>query len=113
MDWVRRGTRMMMPMAASQRRPTVQRKLFLKDLLTRDWSHGGGGDARTQLGSLGVWGRRSLAGVTFVLERETLHCGYGFGTVWTSAGDWNATGSEDAGVGGGCCEGTESGGSRW
>jgi hypothetical protein len=33
-------------------------------------------------------------------EAEQLHFGYGFGTIWSGAGDWNSSGSENVGGGG-------------
>ena len=57
---------------------------------------------------------RQVSGVLLVCEwsfgvwRERLHFGYGFGSIWTGAGNWSAFSCEDDGVGGGCSDSSES-----
>src|SRR5713226_9712281 len=59
------------------------------------------------------WRLRNSESVGLSMEvsrarRKRLHFGYGFGSLWTSAGNWSAFSCEDDGVGGGCGDSPES-----
>jgi len=106
---LRREPRTRKPVAAAQNPPTSQRTFFIEmpplcNLTFVFWYY----DAPGWLDAVKLWCVAGLLQELSQARRERLHFGYGFGSIWTGAGNWSAFSCEDDGVGGGCGDFSES-----